>query len=66
VAVGSPRWSSIMLAQQIWQIGLAMPRPATSGAEPYTGSKRLGKRRSGLMFALGAMPMVPVHHEVRC
>ena len=49
-----------MLALQIWPIGLAMPRPAMSGAEPWTGSNRLGKRRSGLMFPLGAMPMVPV------
>ena len=32
-----------------------------SGAEPWTGSKRLGNSRVGLMFALGAIPIVPVH-----
>src|SRR3954462_6249339 len=32
-----------------------------SGALPCTGSKHDGKSRSGLRFAEGAMPMVPVH-----
>src|SRR5271166_3303249 len=32
-----------------------------SGAEPCTGSNKLGKRRSGLMLPLGAIPIVPVH-----
>ena len=35
--------------------------PAMSGAEPCTGSKSEGILRVGLMLALGAMPMVPVH-----
>ena len=35
-----------------------MPRPAMSGAEPCTGSNSEGKRRSGLMFPAGAMPIV--------
>ena len=49
-----------MAAAQICPTGLAMPLPAMSGAEPWTGSKRLGCLRSGLMLPLGAMPMVPV------
>src|SRR5450756_3042391 len=32
-----------------------------SGAEPCTGSNSDGNSRSGLIFADGAMPMVPVH-----
>src|SRR5512140_1155435 len=32
-----------------------------SGALPWTGSKHDGNSRSGLRFADGAMPMVPVH-----
>ena len=54
-----PRWESIIAPDQIWPMGLQMPRPAMSGAEPCTGSNIDGKRRSGLMFAEGAMPMVP-------
>ena len=49
-----------MAADQIWPMGFAMPLPAMSGAEPCTGSKSDGKRRSGLMLPEGAMPMVPV------
>ncbi|OIQ63320.1 hypothetical protein GALL_551400 [mine drainage metagenome] len=41
-------------------IGLAMPWPAISGAEPCTGSNTEGKFPSGLMLPDGAMPMVPV------
>jgi hypothetical protein len=37
--------SSIIAPDQIWPMGLAMPCPAMSGAEPCTGSKA----RSGLM-----------------
>src|ERR1035438_9396102 len=33
-ASASPRRSSIIAADQIWAIGLAMPLPAMSGAEP--------------------------------
>ena len=36
-----------------------MPLPAMSGAEPCTGSNSDGNVRSGLMFADGAMPIVP-------
>src|SRR6187200_3501876 len=32
-----------------------------SGAEPWTGSKSDGNTRSALMFAEGAIPIVPVH-----
>jgi hypothetical protein len=56
-----PRCSSIIAPDQIWPIGLAMPLPAMSGAEPCTGSNIEGNSRSGLMLAEGAMPMVPVH-----
>jgi hypothetical protein len=42
-------------------MGLAMPLPAISGAEPWTGSKRDGQRPVGLMFPEGATPMEPVH-----
>src|SRR5712672_3221741 len=59
-AAFSPRWSNIIAPDQIWPIGLAMPWPAISGAEPCTGSNTDGKCRSGLIFAAGAMPMVPV------
>ena len=58
-ASASPRCSSIIAPDQIWPIGLAMPLPAMSGAEPCTGSNSDGKSRSGLMFAEGAMPIVP-------
>ena len=38
-ASDSPReWRSIMAAERIWAIGLAMPLPAMSGAEPPAGS----------------------------
>ena len=50
-----------MAPDQIMAIGLAMPWPAMSGAEPCTGSNSEGKVRSGLRLAEGAMPMVPVH-----
>lgn len=33
-ASGCPRWSSIMAPHQICPIGLAIPLPAMSGAEP--------------------------------
>src|SRR6202023_1045365 len=59
-APGSPRSSTIMAPDQIWPIGLAMPCPAMSGAEPCTGSNTDGNLRSGLILPDGAMPMVPV------
>ncbi len=40
-------------------IGLAMPRPAMSGADPCSGSNMLGDRRSGLRLALAARPRLP-------
>jgi hypothetical protein len=42
-------------------MGLAIPLPAISGAEPWTGSKREGKRPVGLMLPEGATPIEPVH-----
>ena len=44
---------------QIVPIGLAMPWPAMSGAEPWTGSNMLGLRRSGSRLALAAIPRLP-------
>ena len=40
-------------------MGLAIPWPAMSGAEPCTGSNIEGWRRVGSMFALGGMPRLP-------
>src|SRR6266545_3727801 len=48
------------VADQIMPIGLAMPCPAISGAEPCTGSNTEGKLPSGLILPDGAMPIVPV------
>src|SRR5262249_57075583 len=45
----SPRCSSIMAPDQIWPIGLAMPWPAMSGAEPCTGSNTDRSLPSGWM-----------------
>ena len=42
-----------------------MPWPAMSGAEPWTGSNMLGKRRSGLKLALAARPRLPARAEPR-
>ncbi len=41
-------------------MGSALPCPAMSGAEPWTGSNMDGAVRSGLMFADAASPMPPV------
>ena len=51
-----PRCSSSIAPVQIWAIGLAMPLPAMSGAEPCTGSNIDGYSFSGLMLPPGAMP----------
>src|SRR6185503_17720089 len=58
-AFSSPRCSSIIDAVQKVAIGLAMPLPVMSKAEPWIGSNIEGKRRSGLRLAVGAMPSEP-------
>ena len=58
-ASGNPRCSSIIAAHQICPIGLAIPLPAMSGAEPWTGSNMEGYFCSGFRFAEGAIPMLP-------
>ncbi len=55
----SPRWSSIIAADQICPTGLAIPCPAMSGAEPCTGSNSEGKSPVGLMLPDGAMRSCP-------
>ena len=55
----SPRCSSIIAALQKVPIGLAMPLPAISKAEPWIGSNIDGYLRSGLRLAVGAMPRLP-------
>ena len=45
-AAASPRCSNIMAEAQMAAMGLAMPRPAMSGALPCTGSNTGGPRRS--------------------
>ncbi len=52
-ASGWPRWSSIIAPDQIWPIGLAMPRPAMSGAEPWTGSNIEGNVALGVDVGRG-------------
>ncbi len=49
-----------MPAERIAASGFTTPRPAMSGADPWTGSNIEGKRRVGSRFALGARPMLPV------
>ena len=56
----SPRWSSIKAPDHICPIGLAIPFPAISGAEPWTGSNNDGNLLSGFIFPDGAIPIVPV------
>ena len=64
-AAGSPRCSSIITADQNVPIGLAMPLPMMSKAEPWIGSNIDGKVRSGLRFAVGAMPSEPASAAAR-
>ena len=45
--------SSIIAAERIAPIGLAMPRPTRSSADPWTGSNIEGKRPSRWRLALG-------------
>src|SRR5262245_2762238 len=54
-----PRCSSSSAADRIAASGLATPLPAMSGAEPWTGSNKLGYVRSGLRLALAARPRLP-------
>src|ERR1017187_9488157 len=58
-AAGSPRCCNIIAPDQICAMGLAIPFPAMSGAEPCTGSNMEGYCRSGLRLAEGANPMEP-------
>src|SRR6266849_2577368 len=55
----SLRCSNIMAPDQICATGLAMPFPAMSGAEPWTGSNIEGNSRSGFILAEGASPIDP-------
>src|SRR5580704_5369199 len=55
----APRWRNIMAPDQICPMGLAIPFPAISGAEPCTGSNIEGNSFSGFRFAEGAIPMEP-------
>ena len=41
-------------------MGLAIPCPAISGADPWVGSNIEGTEVSGFIFALDARPMLPV------
>src|ERR1700676_1138888 len=58
-ASGIPKCRSIMAPDQICPMGLAIPFPAMSGAEPWTGSNMDGNSLSGLRFPEGAMPIDP-------
>src|SRR5439155_13005528 len=59
-ASGKPSpWRSIMAALRNIARGLAMPWPAMSGAEPWTGSKTPGVPDSPRL-ALGSIPIEPV------
>src|SRR5215211_7997757 len=58
-ASSCPRLSSIIAPDQIWPMGFAIPCPAMSGAEPWTGSNIEGYSPSGFRLAEGAIPMLP-------
>src|SRR5262249_23592665 len=55
----SPRKSHIIAAEITAARGSARPVPAMSGAEPCTGSNKLGPVRAGLRLADAARPMPP-------
>src|SRR6185295_2258334 len=61
----SPRCSSSITTDQNVPIGLASPLPMMSNAEPWIGSNIEGKRRSGSMLAVGAMPRLPASAAAR-
>src|SRR4029450_9466024 len=54
----SPRWSRRREAESAAATGLALPVPAMSGADPWTGSNSEGDE-SGLRLALAAVPRPP-------
>ena len=56
----SPRKSSISAALEDRRVGLALPVPTMSGAEPCTGSNIDGPVRAGLRLADDARPMPPL------
>src|SRR5262249_54597541 len=58
-ARASPRCSSMSDAVQNVAIGLATPLPVMSNAEPWIGSNIDRNLRSGLRFAVGAVPGEP-------
>src|SRR4051794_28361968 len=60
-----PRCSSISAPVHTCPTGFAIPCPAMSGADPWTGSNIDGWSRSGLRLAAGAIPMLPATAAVR-
>src|SRR6266851_5867924 len=64
-ASGSPRWSSMRGAESTAPAGFALPVPAMSGAEPWTGSNMEGPVLSGLRLPLADRPRPPVRAAAR-
>ena len=54
-----PRWSSSIATDSTVAVGSALPWPAMSGAEPWTGSNMLGLVRLTSRLPLAARPMPP-------